>query len=198
MTVHRDDPRAWDDEELLAGIARGNGQAFSAFYRRHLSGVLAYLMRETQNSEVAADLLAEVFAAVLLSAGRYEPAGPSALPWVVGIAHNKLLMSLRRGRIEVRARRQLALEPAAYDDSDLERIEALAGAGQGRLEQLMYELPEDERYAIQSRVVEERSYREIASEVRASELVVRKRVSRGLARLREQVTRDNVTESGLT
>jgi RNA polymerase sigma factor (sigma-70 family) len=188
MTVIRDDPRAWDDGELLAAIAERDGQAFSVFYRRHLSGVLAYLMRETRDAELAADLLAEVFSAVLLSASRYEPEGGSALPWVIGIARNKLLMSLRRGRIEARARQKLALEPVALQDSDLERIESLAGAGAGRVEQLMAELPDDERAAIRSRVVEERSYRDIASELECSEMVVRKRVSRGLARLRDQMT----------
>jgi RNA polymerase sigma-70 factor (ECF subfamily) len=129
-----------------------------------------------------------VFAAVLLSAARYEPQGSSALGWVLGIARHKLLMSLRRGRVEAHARRRLALEPVALDDADLERIESLAGAGAGRLEQLLAELPADEGFAVRSHVVEERPYREIASELCCSEMVVRKRVSRGLARIRDQIT----------
>jgi RNA polymerase sigma factor (sigma-70 family) len=48
----------------------------------------------------------------------------------------------------------------------------------------MNELPDDERRAVLSRVVHERSYRDIASELSCSEMVVRKRVSRGLSRLR--------------
>jgi RNA polymerase sigma factor (sigma-70 family) len=187
MRQPKDDPRAWDDVELLAAIAQRDGQAFSVFYRRHLSGVLAFLMRETGDSEASADLVAEVFAAVLLGAAKYEPQGNSALPWVIGIARNKLLMSLRRGRVEARARRKLALEPVALSDADLERIESLAGAGTGRLEQLVEQLPEDERFAVRSRVVDERSYQEIAAELQCSEMVIRKRVSRGLSRVRGQM-----------
>jgi DNA-directed RNA polymerase specialized sigma24 family protein len=48
-------------------------------------------------------------------------------------------------------------------------------------------LPADERRAVELRVIDERDYGEIATELRCSELVVRKRVSRGLAHLREQL-----------
>ena len=48
-------------------------------------------------------------------------------------------------------------------------------------------LPRDEQAAIRSRVLDERSYSEIATQLKCSEMVVRKRVSRGLARIREQL-----------
>lgn len=175
------------DADLVAAIAACDGRAFSVFYRRHLPAVLAYLMRETKDPEAAADLAAEVFAAVLLASRRYRAQGASAAPWVLGIAHNKLLMSLRRGRIESRARRRLRFAPVEIEDHDFERVEAAADGGAGRLAQLVAALPADERFAVNARVVEERSYREIAAELECSELVLRKRVSRGLARVREQL-----------
>jgi RNA polymerase sigma-70 factor (ECF subfamily) len=124
---------------------------------------------------------------VLLGAHRYRAQGESAAPWVIGIARNKLLMSMRRGRIEARARKRLGFQAVALADSDLERIEAIADRGAGSLAALVDCLPADERHAVLSRVVQERSYREIATELRCSEMVVRKRVSRGLARIREQL-----------
>jgi RNA polymerase sigma-70 factor (ECF subfamily) len=182
---HVDLSRA-SDAELLAAAAACDGTAFAAFYRRHLSAVLTYLVRQTRDPEAAADLAAEVFAAVLLSSRRYRPDGDSAGPWVMGIARNKLLMSLRRGRVESKARRRLHFQPVEFEDHDYERVEAAAGSS-GRVASLVAGLPEDERFAVNARVVEERSYREIAAELRCSELVVRKRVSRGLARVREQL-----------
>jgi RNA polymerase sigma-70 factor (ECF subfamily) len=175
------------DAALLAAIAARDGAAFAAFYRRHVPAVLAYLMRETGNPETAADLAAEVFAAVLLAAGRYSEQGESATPWVIGIARNKLLMSWRRGRVEARARRRLGFEAMALSDGDLEAIVEVAHGGSGGLLELVDELPQDEQAAIRSRVLDERPYREIATELRCSEMVVRKRVSRGLARMREQL-----------
>ncbi len=40
---------------------------------------------------------------------------------------------------------------------------------------------------VRARVLEEQSYDEIADQLRCSSAVVRKRVSRGLARIREQI-----------
>jgi RNA polymerase sigma factor (sigma-70 family) len=177
----------WPDAALLRAVAQRDGTAFAVFYRRHVPAVLAYLLRESRDREVAADLAAEVFATVLLSAGRYAEHGMSAGPWVFGIARNKLLESFRRGRVEARARRRLGFEPVALDDADLDRIDEVAASGSSTLLRLVDDLPDDERRAVRSRVLEERPYREIATELRCSEMVIRKRVSRGLARMREHL-----------
>lgn len=177
----------WSDAALLSAIATRDGAAFAVFYRRHVAAVLAYLMRETRDPETAADLAAEVFAAVLLAAGKYVAQTESATPWVIGIARNKLLMSFRRGRVEARARRRLGFEAMALEDGDLERIAEVATSGSSTLLRLVDDLPEDERLAVRSRVLDERPYQEIATELRCSEMVIRKRVSRGLARMREQL-----------
>jgi RNA polymerase sigma-70 factor (ECF subfamily) len=178
----------WSDEWLLSAIADCDGDAFSVFYRRHLPRIVGYLLRETRDPEVAADLAAEVFSAVLLSARRYRAQRPTAVPWVLAIARNVLGASRRHRRVEERARRRLGVEPIELDDDDLERTEALAGERDGVMA-LVERLPEDERDAVKARVVQERAYSQIASEMRCSELVVRKRVSRGLSRLKAQVER---------
>lgn len=188
MSVHREDRTSWSDAELLAAVANRDGAAFSAFYRRHLAEVLAYLVREAGDPELAADLAAEVFSAVLLGAARYEPKHPSALPWVIGIARHKLLMSWRRGRVEARARHRLGLEPVELDDLALERVDQLADAGVGRLEQMLDQLPPMEREAVRWHVVDELGYSEIAKQLNCSEMVVRKRVSRGLGRMRNELS----------
>ena len=175
------------DAALLSAIAARDGAAFAVFYRRHVPAVLAYLMRETRNPETAADLAAEVFTAVLLAAGRYSDETGSATPWVIGIARNKLLMSWRRGRVEARARHRLGFEAMTLTDDDLDRIVEIAQGGSGSLLELVDSLPEDEQAAIRSHVLDERSYREIATQLKCSEMVVRKRVSRGLARMRQQL-----------
>src|SRR5947209_4197693 len=161
------------DAELLSAIADCDGAAFATFYRRHLSPVLAYLVRQTGDPETAADLAAEVFAAVLLASGRYRAVGASAGPWVLGIAHNKLLMSLRRGRVETKARRKLRFEAIEFEDEDYERVEATVAEGTGRLARLVARLPADERFAAHARVIEERSYPGIAEGLGCSELASR-------------------------
>jgi RNA polymerase sigma factor (sigma-70 family) len=177
------------DGELLTAVVAGDGQAFASFYRRHLPVVVAFLLRETGDREVTADLTAEVFAAVFLAARRFRSRGDgSARPWVLGIARNKLRESRRRGRIEDRARRRLAFEPEVLDDDDLARVEELAAGAAVPVLELVEQLPEGQRDAVRFRFVENREYDDIARQLRCSELVVRQRVSRGLARLRDQLT----------
>ncbi|MGO9319933.1 MAG: RNA polymerase sigma factor, partial [Solirubrobacteraceae bacterium] len=96
------------DGELLAA-SRSEPDAFAAFYDRYEGSVVGYFARRTGDPEVAADLTAEVFAAALGASHRYRPETPSAAGWLFAIAHNKLLKSLRSGRVEADARRRLGI-----------------------------------------------------------------------------------------
>jgi RNA polymerase sigma-70 factor, ECF subfamily len=185
MGLLRDRGR-WSDAQLLAAIARCDDRAFSAFYRRHLGLVVGWCARRT-DPEQAADLTAEVFAAVLIAAARYEPAHDSAAGWLLGIARNVLGHSVRRGQVDARARQRLGASPLAVDDDDLARVLELADDPRSSASGMLAGLPRDERAAVRARVIEERDYDEIARSLGCSELVVRKRVSRGLARLRARL-----------
>jgi RNA polymerase sigma-70 factor (ECF subfamily) len=74
------------------------------------------------------------------------------------------------------------------DDDDLVRVDELAAAAGEPVLALVEQLPEPQRDAVRSRVLEEREYPEMARELHCSELVARQRVSRGLARLRNELT----------
>jgi RNA polymerase sigma factor (sigma-70 family) len=166
-----------DDAGLLAATAT-EPEAFAAFYRRHVPAVLAYCRRRTGAPDLAFDLCAEVFAAALQASARYRPRHATAAPWLYGIARRKLAQSARRGRIEDRARRRAGMEPIEVTDEGLALVEEAA---------LLAALPADERAAVEARILDDRGYPEIAARLGCSEQVVRKRVSRGLARLRTQM-----------
>jgi RNA polymerase sigma factor (sigma-70 family) len=176
---------AMNDARLLAASAGGDRGAFAVFYRRHLPAVVRVLISETGDRELAADLAAEVFAAVLLAAGRYRPEYPSALPWLCGIARYKASESRRRKRAEGRARRRLGIPKESLEDEDLARVDELADQGSA-VSYLIDRLPRAQREVLLARVVGERDYGDIASEVGISEVAVRQRVSRALAWLRTQ------------
>jgi RNA polymerase sigma-70 factor (ECF subfamily) len=185
-----DKPRhATDDASLLAATAAGERDAFAAFYRRHLPGVLSVLVSETRDRELAADLAAEVFAAALLGAGRYRSEYPTAMPWLAAIARHKSSDSKRRGRAEERARQRLGIPREPLEDDDLERVDELVSQGATVLG-LVDQLPQAQRAAVRARVVEEREYPEIAATVGSTEQAVRQRVSRALSWLRKQTRED--------
>lgn len=176
------------DEELL-GASPADADAFAAFYRRHLGDVVGWFHRRVRDPELAADLTAEVFAAALTGARRYDPDRAPARAWLFSIAHHKLVDSLRRGRVEDAARRRLGMRPLELYDDDLTRVEQMAAAAAegGAALEALGDLPDDVRAALGARVIDERSYADIAGELRCSEQVVRKRVSRGLAQLRARL-----------
>jgi RNA polymerase sigma factor (sigma-70 family) len=75
------------------------------------------------------------------------------------------------------------MRPTPVTDESLAQIEALTAETPALA--LIDQLPDEQRVAITARVIDGRGYGEIASELRLSEQVVRKRVSRGMKRLRE-------------
>lgn len=177
-----------DDDALLALTPR-RPQAFAVFYRRHERMLLGFFMRRTGEPELAADLLAETFAAALTSVRRFDPSRAPALAWTFGIANNQLRRARRKGRVEDRARRRLGMPPIVLEEEALERIERLSG--DERVDDLLAHLSPDQARAVRARVIDEQPYGRIAAEVRCSESVVRQRVSRGLATLRSIVKEES-------
>lgn len=180
------------DEELLAASS-AEPEAFGAFYRRHERAMLLFCLRRTRNAEVAADLAAEIFAAALESARRFRPGPKPPVAWLYGIANNKLAASYNRGRVEEKARRRIQAEPLILDDEALERVEALVDSEQvaATLRELLAQLPADQHDAVRAHVLDQRSYREIATDLETSQAVVRQRVSRGLRALRSTLIKDS-------
>jgi RNA polymerase sigma factor (sigma-70 family) len=180
--------RERSDADLLASTRR-EAAAFAAFYDRYERAIMGYLLRRTCDAEVAADLTAEVFAAALVAANRYRPDGPTAAAWLFTIAHNTLSKSRRRGRVEAAARKRLGItEAVRFAPEELSAAER-AVSDDGWALELLERLPAEQREAVRARILHERSYGEIAGELSVSELVVRKRVSRGLSQLRAELER---------
>jgi RNA polymerase sigma factor (sigma-70 family) len=170
------------DDELLRATP-GDPEAFGTFYRRHGSAVLAYLLYRTRDAERALDLTAETSAAALQSSRRFRAGNGPARGWLFGIAKNVLADSDRRRSRAERARRRLGIEPLAFEDHELARVEQLIDLERSELPftALVGDLPVSQRQAVLGRVVDERDYADLAAEEGVSEHTVRQRVSRGLA-----------------
>jgi RNA polymerase sigma factor (sigma-70 family) len=178
----RGEMREASDADLL-GHCDSDADAFAVFYRRYEGLVAGWLMSQTRRADMAAELTAEVFAAAYLAAPRFRAGPEPAGAWLLGIARNKLLRSLRRARTETSARRRLGVERVEFTDESLAELEQL---GDGRVLALLEQLPEDQREAVRARIIDELSYDELAEITQVSPTVARKRVSRGLAALRRR------------
>ena len=175
------------DAELLRAT-RSDSRAFAVFYRRHERAVLAFCGRLAGTAELGADVMAETFAQALENADRFDAARGNARAWLFGIARNVLGTSRRRGRVEAGARDRLGIERLVLSDQHLDDFAAVIAAdGDAVVGRWLDSLPGAQREAVRLRVIEEESYSSIARTLETSQAVIRQRVSRGLAALRDQI-----------
>jgi RNA polymerase sigma-70 factor (ECF subfamily) len=167
------DPRT--DAELLR--ATRDPEAFAVFYRRHVRQVMAFCARQAAADQVG-DLVSEVFAAALVHRRRFNPARGTAAAWLVGIASHKVADARRRGAVEARIYRRIGGRRLQWDVAELESDLSS--------EELLQDLPADQRRAISARVLGDQSYEQIAREENVSPEAARKRVSRALRTLRSR------------
>jgi RNA polymerase sigma-70 factor (ECF subfamily) len=166
------------DADLLAS---GSAVDFGCFYDRHVDAVVAFVARRAQSPEVVFDLAAETFARALERRRQYDADRGPAVAWLLGIARNLIVDAARRGQVEATSRLALGMAPVELDD---DQLAAIAQRGRTDLRDALAGMPAEQREAVIRRVVFDERYEAIASDLRCSEQVVRKRVSRGLVALR--------------
>lgn len=183
------DPAGDVDTQLLVA-SRDDPAAYADFYRRNLDTVVGYLYRRTGCAHTSADLAAETFAQALASLPRYRPDRAPATAWLIGIARNQLRHYLRRRRTAHAARSRLGL-PSRVEllDEEQHAIEDRFDAQLRRapLSHAWSQLSPSLAQAVELRVVEDLPYRDIAARLGCSEGAARVRVSRGLARLADEM-----------
>lgn len=94
-------------ETVTGGQEVDHERQFEALYRQHAPALLGYALRRVDQSDVAADVVADVF---VVAWRRIDavPSGPRARPWLFGVAR-KVLANHRRGELR-RARLSTRLQ----------------------------------------------------------------------------------------
>lgn len=169
-----------------------------ALYASHREALLLFLARRTADPEIALDLWAETFAHAAAGLTRFRGDGEAeSAGWLYGIARKRLALYYRRGHAEQRALDRLKLERPPADPGLLAQIEHRAGlvALRSELADALAQLSPAVRGAVQLRVVEERSYLDVAQRLGITEHAARARVSRGLSALAGLLDRPTIQEA---
>lgn len=181
-------PHEGSDEELLAA-ATTDKVAFLEFYDRHVEQVIAFGVRRLGDSDQVADLVAEVFLAVLRSAGSYDPRRGTARAWLYGIAANVVAGGRRRAAKEAGAYAQLfgrrLLEPDDYAELD-SRLDAASAAR--RLSEAMARVPRADRVVLELVALDQLTVTEAAAALGIRPGAARSRLARARRRLRADLT----------
>jgi len=155
-------------------------------YAARAGDVLRFFARRTLQPDVALDLMAETFAQAFAARARFRGEGDDeAAAWIFGIARHQLGKYFRRGAVERRALGRLGLQLEPLTDTDYERVEELGGlrARRAAIADGLADLSVSHREALRLRIVEERSYPELAGALGITEQTARARVSRALRTL---------------
>lgn len=177
---------------------RLDSRDLTRLYDRNAAELLAFFSRRTFEPEVAVDLLAETFAVAFADRRQFRGADDEAAgAWLYGIARRRLTDFYRRGYAEQRALARLGVDRRPLSDEEYDRIEELAGSRALReaVAQALAGLPAQDREVLQLRVIEERSYHEIAVSFGITEQTARARVSRALRSLRQTPLLAHVMEA---
>lgn len=93
------------DESLLAGLASGDPETSAAFVRRFQGRVFGLAMTIVGEASMAEEVAQEAFIRAWRHAGAFDPTRGRVVTWVLAIARNAALDSLRQ-------RRQIPVDPS--------------------------------------------------------------------------------------
>jgi RNA polymerase sigma-70 factor, ECF subfamily len=157
------------DAALMLRVKQGDGAAFTTLVEKYKQPVLNLVWRTLRDATEAEDLAQNVFVQVYKSAGRYQPSAKFST-WLFTIARNLCLNELRR-----RSRHpadSLDQTHDGADDQPLLQVEdkreasppdqMLRGELEGKVDEALAALPENQRTALLLCRQEELSYEEIA------------------------------------
>jgi RNA polymerase sigma factor (sigma-70 family) len=171
------------DEALLAGVAAGQRDAAAAFVRRFQARVYGLVITMVRDPGVAEDVAQETFVRAWRSAGTYDPRRGRVATWLLTIARNAAIDTMRVRRPDpldpdvVSARLEAPVDDEALPDY--------------RLRAALAELPEEQRRALFLAAYLGRTAREI-SELEGAPLgTIKSRIRTAMLKLHDSLETDH-------
>ena len=181
-------PHALSDEELMRQLAAGRQESLGRLHRRHAPLVFKKAAYSLDRS-TAEEIVQDVFLAVWRNAGVFSPERGAFRPWVLRIAHFRILNELRRRRRLPRLEPDpdglllASLPDDAPEPEELAWRESLRPA----MRSACQELPQSQQQAVDLAFFKDLSHREVAAELRIPLGTVKTRIRTGLRNLRDKV-----------
>ena len=179
------------DQALLEMYQQGNREAVSQLLERHTRRVRNYVRMLVKDNDVADDLTQEVLIKVVkvLDEGRYTDKG-RFLPWVLRIAHNRVLDYFRAQKqvkavnessvgFDILGSKNLAVPSIEEDIIDEQRAEEVRA--------LIEKLPEEQREVVKMRYYDGLSFKEIAEHTGVSNNTALGRMRYALINMRQMI-----------
>jgi RNA polymerase sigma-70 factor, ECF subfamily len=177
-----------DDQELMGALAAGGEEALQPLYARYAPLVFG-LASHSLDRATAEEIVQDVFLALWRNASQYDAERGPLRPWLLQIAHFRILNELRS-----RSRR-----PQLAPDPDGEQLAALADADPGpaaaawseyrraAVRRALEILPPTQRQALGLAFFDELTHEQVADVLQLRLGTAKTRIRSGLMKLREQL-----------
>ena len=176
------------DERLMSELAAGRQEALGPLYSRYARVVFAVASHSLDRA-AAEEIVQDVFLTVWRKASVFDPARGAFRPWLLQIAHYRILNELRgRGR-----RPQAVNDPdgftlASVPDSGPEPDEiAWRDTVRSTVRSAFDELPARQREALNLAFFEDQTHEQVAEELHLPLGTAKTRIRGGLQKLREKL-----------
>lgn len=169
-------------EESIITKAKSNPAAFASLYEKYFDRIYYYLLRQTDDEELAGDLCSQTFVNALNNIKKYELRGVPFSAWLYKIASNEVRKHYRKSKgkkifsiEEVRIKELIEESDEVWDEDQI-----------NKLIDFMKDLPEDMLQVLVLRFYEERDFKEIAYILDITESGAKMRTYRALDKLRKK------------
>lgn len=175
------------DSALIERMMAGDEQALAALYDRYSGMLFGMLMRILKDTQLAEEVLQDLFMQLWREAGRFDANRGSMTAWLLVMARNRAISRLRRGH-----RPAIADDPEGFlldsapDPANLED-EAARRQLAVRLRTAMAGLPGEQREALELAYFEGMTQTEIAQRTGAPLGTVKSRVRAALQSLKHHL-----------
>jgi len=182
------------DEELVQEVAARSAQALTALYTRY-APLVFHIAGQSLDTASAEEIVQDVFLTVWQKAQTFDRARGAFRPWMLQIAHYRILNELR-----TRSRR-----PQAEPDSDGSLLDGIPDPTNGPVEQAWEEyrrqavrsavrrLPSSQRQALSLAFFEDLTHEQVAETLRLPLGTVKTRIRGALRRMRVALVALGVT-----
>lgn len=175
-----------DIENLLARVALGDREAFSALYDATSAKLFGICLRVLRDRQEAEDALQEVFVRVWQKAGSYAANGYSPMTWLITVARNLAIDRLRTRRAPSE---NIEDVPGMRDSRPTPEGAAIAASERARIATCLEELDTMRARAVRGAYLEGATYQELAHRHGVPINTMRTWLRRSLLKLKDCLSR---------
>lgn len=183
-----------EDVELINRCKRGEKAAFSELIAKYHPYVHKYLLKASEDPNLAEDLVQESFIKIIRSMDQFDPHGTARFStYLIAVARNCLIDHYRRER---KRAADVPLEEAFAIEAEGKPLQELVGdkLQQQEILEWMEQLPREQRIVIRMKYFEDLTLKEIGAILLLEPKTIKSRIHNGIVKLRRMMKGGSMDE----